>query len=148
MKNLHLSLLAIIFTLFQLGNLTPAYANTLYPVEIGGPTPKVKLLRVTIQHENDQHVLRGKVKRSFFNSLVLPGHIDYSIINTNDQVIEKGIIKYGPSLSLRRWKHGSRFEFILPKNLPETVRIKLDWHKNQGKKPTSKPINLKRIITL
>jgi len=134
MKKLLLSTAVSSLFFFTLGGLQIAKAGLLYPVEVSSQTPMVKISKIKIQQHNQIWVLSGVVKRHSYNSSALPGHIDVAIMGPNDgkkpQIITESVIDYSPSLSLRRWRSGSRFDITLPNNLPIGSTIKLKWHKN------------------
>ena len=121
-----------------ISSLQVANAESLYPVEVTSKTPSVKISKIKIQKLNQLWVLSGVVKRRSYNSAVLPGHIDVTIVKTiagaQAQILSKDVVDYSPSLSLRRWRSGSRFNLTLPNDLPAGSTIKLKWHKNQSKK--------------
>ena len=131
MKKLILSIFITSLLFSQLLSLAIAKAEILYPVEVSSESTKVRISKVKIQNSNEQLLLSGLVKRRSYNSTVLPGHISYEVNDAHGKLIHRGDVNYSPSLSLRRWKSGSRFNLVLPNNLPKDSRIKLAWR--QGK---------------
>ena len=126
---LPISFLALFVSPFV--NLQAADKELFYPVEVIHKSVKVRISNIKIQHQNNQLVLSGLIKRRAQNSHVLPGHIDYVIIDKQGQIIKESAINYSASLSLRNSQYGRHFNFVIPDNLPEGSRIKLGWHKNQ-----------------
>lgn len=148
MKKFMLSSVITVLFVSQFLSLQVARAELLYPVEIDYQPVQVRISRIKIQQDGEQLILSGLIKRRSYNSHVLPGHIDYSIIDGKGQLIKEGMTNYSPSLSLRRWKYGSHFSFSLSKNLPEGSTIKLGWHQNHSKKHISSALNLKNNLLL
>ena len=109
-------------------------AESLYPIEVVSQSLGVKISNIKIQKANQQWILTGVVKRKSYNSSVLPGHIDITILGNKKHIVAQTQVGYAPSLSLRRWKAGSHFSFTLPSQIPRGSRIKLQWHKNQSQK--------------
>jgi hypothetical protein len=102
----------------------------LYPVEIKNKPPKVRIYNVKIQQQQDQLVLSGLLKRRSYNSHVLPGHIDYVVIDTNENVIKQGWTQSPTGLNLRRYRYAHQFQLLLPNDLSEGSRIELSWHQD------------------
>lgn len=92
---------------------------------------KVRFESVSIEYLDGIPVLTGKLKRSAYNSKVLPGHVDYIVKDSQGAVIIEGGAQYSPSLSLRRWKFGSSFSIAFPKDLPEDVIVQIGYHRNE-----------------
>jgi hypothetical protein len=84
-----------------------------------------------MQQQNNSTVLSGKIKKRSKNSIIEQGHIKYYIYSENGQVIEHGQVGYSSGISLRTWKHGSNFSFILPNNMPNGANISLAWQANK-----------------
>lgn len=102
-------------------------------VNTGSP---VRFEHVEIEKVGGQYVLSGIIKRSVYNSSVSPGHIDYVVLNSEGKLLAEGATTYSPSLSLRRWRHGSSFSVILPKSVGSNSTVKVAFHKNQGSNET------------
>ena len=115
--------------------LNSVYAQSHYPIEVKNQPVQVRISQLKIKSgiENDNNedkVLSGLVKRRSYNSHVLPGHIDYVIFDSNDDVTHEGAIQVS-GLNLRNSRYGRQFKILLPKNMPEGSHIKIGWHKNQ-----------------
>lgn len=101
---------------------------------------KVRFENVSIEFEDGIPVLVGKLKRSVYNSRVLPGHVDYVVKDNKGVVIVEDGIQYSPSLSLRRWKFGSSFSIALPEDLPKDEIIQVAFHRNEYKPQAYSPV--------
>ena len=131
----------IIFTfmlLFPL-SLTSALADSqavnkinIPAVEIVRQSPYVRLFNVNFNTLNNQLEVTGKVKKVRHNAHILPGHVDYVVLDENQKIIQTGKVKYKPGLFLRSPKHGSEFSIILANNIPENAILKLAWHHNRS----------------
>jgi len=119
--------------LVGLSSLHGISAATEYPIEIISKTPKVTISKVKIDQINGKMILNGLVKRRSYNSSVVPGHIDITIKDSQNRIITNNTLNYTPSLSLRRWKFGSRFNFVLPADLPADSSVQIGWHPNRSK---------------
>ncbi|MFK5894978.1 MAG: hypothetical protein QM504_17305 [Pseudomonadota bacterium] len=104
-----------------------ANAELPYPVAIDAKAAIVNISKIKIQNL----LLSGIVKKRSYNSHVAPGHIKYFIVSDKEQILKQGVVEYSPTLSLRSWRYGSRFSFVIPENLPAGAHIRLGWHHNQ-----------------
>lgn len=128
MKNISLSIAItslFISQLFSLQIVNAAEKN--FPVKIVSETTTVKLSRVDVKNENQQLVLTGRVKRRSPNTHVVPGHIDVLV---NGELYNN--LRYSPGRLHKRSVFGSKFNLVLPANLPKGSTIKLKWHRNQS----------------
>jgi len=124
---------SIIVCFVALFAVTPvmSFANEKEPtIETISSTSGVKFVKLSIDSDDQAMVLTGRVKRRIYNSRVLPGHIDYLVVNTAGETLGQGAVQYSSSLGLRRWKHGSSFSFQLPEDTPNDAVIKLTFHRN------------------
>ncbi len=137
--------LSIAFVLQSL-LLTPVYAQLYYPIEVKNQPVQVRIsqmkIKYSVENDNEDSVLSGRIKRRSYNSHVLPGHIDYVIIDRNDEVIHEGAIQVS-GLNLRKNRYGRQFNILLPKNMPEGSHIKVGWHKTQTSAPYNASISHK-----
>jgi len=132
MKTLKLIAIELLLVSSVLLSSQIANAELLYPVEIIYQPTQVRISNIRIESQSDQLILSGKIKRRAYNSHVLPGHIDYVILDVNDQIVTEGAVDYSSSLSLRRLKQGAHFSFLLPKVLDEGSYIKIGWNRNHN----------------
>jgi hypothetical protein len=133
-KRIIFSLILLFSQLLTLASADSQAVNTINTpaVEIVRLSPYVRLFNVNVNTENNQLQVTGKVKKVRHNSHVLPGHIDYVVLDENQQIIQTGKVTYKPSLFLRSPKHGSEFKITLVNNIPEHAIIKLAWHHDKG----------------
>ncbi len=146
MKNFKLPVVISIAFVLQSMSFTSVYAQSHYPIEVKNQPVQVRLSQLKIksgvESDNDNSVLSGRIKRRSYNSHVLPGHIDYVIIDRNDEVIHEGAIQVS-GLNLRKNRYGRQFNILLPKNMPEGSHIKIGWHKTQTSAPYNASISHK-----
>lgn len=110
-----------------------------FTIDVVSPN-KVRFENVSVvESEDGISVLVGKLKRSVYNSTVLPGHVDYAIKDGKGVLIVEGGAQYSPSLSLRRWRHGSSFSIALPEELPDDVIVQVGYHRNVYKAQVYSP---------
>jgi hypothetical protein len=92
---------------------------------------KVKFENVNVVAAGEGRVLKGKIKKSIYNSRLPAGHIDYLVLSSGGDVLVEEGFQYNKSLSLRRWKRGSSFSVVLPENIPDDAVIRIGFHKNE-----------------
>lgn len=100
-------------------------------IKIISSTSKVTFENMSIDNDDQGVVLTGKIKRSNYNSQVVPGHIDYLVVNIAGETLDQGAVQYSPSLGLRRWKYGSSFSLRISADTPADAVIKLTFHQDQ-----------------
>ena len=119
---------------------TGAAAAEKLPQLIMAKSNKVRFEHVVMELQGQHYVLSGKIRRKSYNSQVAPGHIDYAAFDNEDNLITEGAVRYSPSLSLRRWKHGSTFSIKLPTSVTETATIRISFHKSSTPKESEYPL--------
>jgi len=100
-----------------------------HPIEVV-PFRDVVISEVVIEEIDNQNLLTGEIKRARYNSQVVGGHIDYALVDAQNNILDQGAVQYSPSLSLRKWKYGSSFSIALPAHLPENTKIKITYHRD------------------
>jgi hypothetical protein len=104
-----------------------SYAGTLYPVEIKTNSNKLTIFKIKLMPSEKNILLTGVVKRRSYNSHILPGHIDYRIVDADKQIFKEGIIRV-IGLNLRKNSYGRAFELFIEEKLPQNSIIQLSWH--------------------
>jgi len=106
-------------------------------IKITNLDSKVVFEKVSIDQGSQGTVLVGKIKKQNYNDRVPAGHVRYSISGSEGEVVAEGVVHYSPSLSLRKWRHGSSFVIDLPENLSAESEISLSYLR--GDKDASNP---------
>jgi hypothetical protein len=135
MKKFKVTTVISIVLFLQIPFIQSVYSQSHYSVEVQHQPVQVRIsnLKIISDVENNQanKVLSGTVKRRSYNSHVLPGHIDYVVLNKANGIIHEGAIKVA-GLNLRNNRYGRQFNILLPATLPEGNHIKIGWHKTQA----------------
>lgn len=93
---------------------------------------KVRFFMLQHAHEKNEQgktlsIVKGKLKRRVKNSTIKPGYIRYQLLDGSGNLLLEGRSDYSPSLSLRDWKSGSRFQIALPFESKVNTHLKLHW---------------------
>jgi hypothetical protein len=130
MNKIQLAAMAVALFFVQFLLLQMVHAEIPYPVQVNYQPTKVKISNIHINKEQGMFIISGVIKRRAYNSHALPGHLDFQIIDSQNETIQKGIIKVS-GLNLRRNRNGRQFRITLDNKLPKDGHIKLDWHNNK-----------------
>ena len=110
-----------------------SHANThhkSYQIERLSKSSTVKLSDVKLIKEDDKYIILGKLKKRSYNTHVQPGHIEYNLKTSDDELVERGVTNTVGNLNLRHLKNGRQFKQTLDGPLPKNGRLELIWHKN------------------
>lgn len=113
--------------IFGLLCLTTVSAEHALNIEVEPTHTPVRIYQLNLLSEDNGHQLTGKIKQRNKQTNLPQGEIAYVVKNFQGILLHHGRVNYSPSLSLQRWKHGSRFEIQLPNNLPENSLIRVGW---------------------
>lgn len=92
---------------------------------------RVQISDMAVSEDGNELVITGKVYRRN-RSISGLGHVDVTILDSADNVIEKGSIPYTPTTLPKtpgaRKHRGSRFEVHLPCVLPAGSKVQVAYH--------------------
>ena len=129
MNKIQLAAMTVALFIAQFLLIQMVHAEMPYPVEVNYQPTKVKISNIKVTKEHGMEVISGVIKRRSYNSHALPGHLDVQIIDSQNVILQQGIIKVS-GLNLRRNRNGHQFHMTLNNKLPEGSYVKLDWHNN------------------
>ena len=109
---------------------------------------RVRISHVAVSEDGNELVITGKVYRRN-RSISGSGHVDVTILDSADNVIEKGGAPYTPTTLPKtpgaRRHRGSRFEVRLPSVLPAGSRVQVAYHATV--KPESNGLDCERSVS-